>query len=61
MFQRREQQDTIEVIDWASKRRFSNGKVGMTGMSYSAINQIYAANKNPAPLGDLPARSRRRP
>ena len=50
VFQRREQQDTIEVIDWASKQRFSNGKVGMTGMSYSAINQIYAANKNPAPL-----------
>jgi putative CocE/NonD family hydrolase len=50
VFQRREQQDTLEVIDWASKQRFSNGKVGMTGMSYSAINQIYAANKNPAPL-----------
>ncbi len=50
VFQQREQQDTVEVIDWASKQRWSNGKVGMTGVSYSAINQIQAANKRPAAL-----------
>lgn len=50
VFKQREQKDTLEVIDWASKQRFSNGKIGMTGMSYSAINQMYAANQNPAAL-----------
>ncbi len=50
VFQSREQRDTIEVIDWASKQRWSNGKVGMSGVSYSAINQIQAANKNPKAL-----------
>lgn len=50
VFQPREQQDTLEVIDWAAKQRWSDGKVGMTGVSYSGINQLYAANKNPKAL-----------
>ncbi|GAA1483105.1 CocE/NonD family hydrolase [Gordonia sinesedis] len=50
VFQNREQRDTVEVIDWAARQRFSNGKVGMSGVSYSAINQIHAANKRPAAL-----------
>lgn len=50
VFQQREQQDTVEVIDWASKQRWSNGKVGMSGVSYSAINQVLAANRNPTAL-----------
>ncbi len=50
VFQSREQQDTLEVIDWAARQPWSNGKVGMTGGSYSGINQIYAANKNPKHL-----------
>lgn len=48
VFQSREQQDTTEVIDWAAKQRWSNGKIGMAGVSYSAISQIHAANKRPA-------------
>ena len=50
VFQSREQQDTTEVIDWAAKQRWSNGKIGMAGVSYSAISQIHAANKRPAAL-----------
>ncbi|MYR07656.1 CocE/NonD family hydrolase [Gordonia sp. SID5947] len=50
VFQSREQADTLEVIDWAARQRWSNGKIGMSGVSYSAINQIQAANKNPAAL-----------
>lgn len=50
VFQDREQRDTIEVIDWAARQRWSNGKVGMSGVSYSAINQIQAANKSPSAL-----------
>jgi len=50
VFQAREQQDTVEVIDWAARQRWSNGKIGMSGVSYSAINQIQAASKRPAAL-----------
>jgi uncharacterized protein len=49
-FQNREQQDTVEAIDWASKQPWSNGNVGMTGVSYSAINQVQAAEKQPPAL-----------
>nr|WP_246097841.1 CocE/NonD family hydrolase [Rhodococcus spelaei] len=50
VFQGREQQDTVETIDWASKQQWSDGKVGMNGVSYSAINQVQAASKRPAAL-----------
>lgn len=50
VLQEREQQDTVEVIDWAAAQSYSNGKVGMSGVSYSAINQMQAASRNPAAL-----------
>ncbi|WP_040813655.1 CocE/NonD family hydrolase [Nocardia concava] len=50
MLRGREQQDTVEVIDWASKQHFSNGRIGMNGLSYSAINQVQAAEKRPPAL-----------
>lgn len=50
VFQRREQQDTVETIDWAARQPFSDGKVGMNGLSYSGINQLQAAEKHPAAL-----------
>ncbi|MQY16960.1 CocE/NonD family hydrolase [Nocardia macrotermitis] len=46
----REQLDTREVIDWAAGQPWSDGKVGMSGMSYSGINQLQAAENAPAPL-----------
>lgn len=46
----REQQDTVEVIDWAASQPWSNGRVGTTGVSYSAINQIQGAGKRPGAL-----------
>ncbi|MBM7458329.1 CocE/NonD family hydrolase [Rhodococcus coprophilus] len=46
----REQQDTVEVIDWAASQPWSNGRVGTTGVSYSAINQIQAAGLRPQAL-----------
>ncbi|MFE6859188.1 CocE/NonD family hydrolase [Nocardia sp. NPDC057668] len=49
-FGAREQQDTLEVIDWAANQPWSNGSIGMTGVSYSAINQVQAAGKQPAAL-----------
>lgn len=47
----REQQDSVEVIDWASTKSWSNGRVGLAGWSYSAINSLQAADKRPASLG----------
>ena len=46
----REQSDTREVIDWAARQPWSTGKIGMSGMSYSGINQLQAAENAPAPL-----------
>ncbi|KAA8884008.1 CocE/NonD family hydrolase [Nocardia colli] len=46
----KDQQDTPEVIAWAAAQPWSDGKVGMTGASYSAINQVQAAEKQPPAL-----------
>lgn len=46
----REQQDTVEVFDWARAQPWSNGDFGMAGVSYSAINSLHAADKRPAGL-----------
>ncbi|WP_067698267.1 CocE/NonD family hydrolase [Nocardia jejuensis] len=50
VFQEREQLDNVEVIDWASRQSWSDGKVGMSGISYSAINQMHAAEHHPEAL-----------
>ncbi|WP_051198690.1 CocE/NonD family hydrolase [Gordonia shandongensis] len=51
VFGDRERKDTVEVVDWAAKQRWSNGKVGMAGVSYSAINQLQASSDAPGALG----------
>lgn len=43
----REQQDSLEVIEWATAQPWSNGRTGMSGISYSAINALQAASKRP--------------
>lgn len=53
MLRQREQRDTVEVIDWASRQPWSTGKVGMSGMSYSGINQLQAAEKQPPALAAI--------
>ncbi|QNG21636.1 CocE/NonD family hydrolase [Rhodococcus triatomae] len=50
VFQEREQQDTLEVLDWAASQPWSDGTLGMNGMSYSGINQVQAASKQPEAL-----------
>jgi len=39
-FGAREQQDGAALVQWAASRPFSNGIVGLSGVSYSAINQF---------------------
>ncbi len=46
----REQQDTLEAIDWISRQDFSDGKVGQTGVSYDAIAALQAASHRPPAL-----------
>ncbi len=37
--------DTVRIIEWLSKQRWSNGAVGMYGTSYSAFNSIQIASE----------------
>lgn len=46
----REQQDSVEIVDWASKQSWSDGAVGMAGVSYSGINSVQAAGHRPPAL-----------
>ncbi len=50
LLRQREQQDSVEVIDWASHQPWSTGDIGMAGVSYSGLNQLQAAAKNPPAL-----------
>ncbi len=46
----REQQDSVEIIDWVSEQEWCDGTVGLAGWSYSAINSLQAADKRPPQL-----------
>jgi uncharacterized protein len=46
----REQQDSLEVLEWIGHQPWSNGRFGMAGSSYLGINSIQAAAKNPPGL-----------
>ncbi|MEV6333540.1 CocE/NonD family hydrolase [Nocardia vinacea] len=50
MLRQREQQDTYEVIDWTARQPWSDGRIGMNGLSYSGINQIQVAAMHPPAL-----------
>ena len=43
MFGDRQAQDGVELVDWASTLPGANGRVGMFGISYLAINQLFTA------------------
>lgn len=46
----REQQDSVEIIDWLRAQHWCNGRIGMAGISYSAINALQVAAKRPEGL-----------
>ncbi|MFT4127770.1 MAG: CocE/NonD family hydrolase [Gordonia sp. (in: high G+C Gram-positive bacteria)] len=50
VFGDREARDTVEVIRWAKRQHWANGKIGMAGVSYSGINQLKAAANAPGEL-----------
>jgi putative CocE/NonD family hydrolase len=45
-----EQQDGLEVIDWLSRQPWSNGSVGMMGISWGGFNAIQMAQRHPPAL-----------
>jgi predicted acyl esterase len=48
-----EAEDCRETIEWLAAQSWSNGKVGMTGVSYLACIQYYVAPLKPEPLAAL--------
>jgi uncharacterized protein len=52
-FSPRETKDFVNCIEWAGTRAWSNGKVGLSGISYYAINQWQAANMEPKHLAAI--------
>ncbi len=47
---RAESVDFYDTIEWAAAQPWCNGKVGLNGISYYAINQWFAANQQPPSL-----------
>jgi predicted acyl esterase len=53
VFSPRETRDLYECIEWAGIQRWSNGKVGLLGISYYAINQWHVASLQPPHLAAI--------
>jgi predicted acyl esterase len=49
----RETQDFHDCIEWAGTQPWSNGKVGLLGISYYAMNQYQVATSNPKHLAAI--------
>lgn len=49
-FSARETEDFYQCIEWAANQPWSNGKVGLLGISYYAMNQWLVATKHPPHL-----------
>jgi uncharacterized protein len=49
----RETQDLYQCIEWAARQPWSNGRVGLNGVSYLAMNQWQVAALQSASLGDM--------
>lgn len=52
-FSPRETQDFYECIEWAGVQPWSNGKVGLNGISYYGINQWHVATLQPPHLAAM--------
>jgi uncharacterized protein len=52
-FQPRETRDYYECIEWAAAQPWSSGKVGLSGISYLAMNQWYVAALRPPHLAAM--------
>ncbi|NKC14863.1 MAG: CocE/NonD family hydrolase [Gammaproteobacteria bacterium] len=46
----REQDDALEIIDWITAQTWSNGRVGMMGISWGGFNSLQVASRQPQGL-----------
>jgi predicted acyl esterase len=53
LFSPRETKDFSNCIEWAGRQAWSNGKVGLSGISYYAINQWHVAALQPPHLAAI--------
>jgi len=53
IFSPRESEDLYQCIEWAASQSWSNGKVGLNGISYYAINQWLVAGLQPPHLAAM--------
>jgi uncharacterized protein len=49
-YSRQEQEDGLQVIAWLAKQAWSNGNVGMFGISWGGFNSVQLAMRNPPSL-----------
>lgn len=49
-YSNQERSDCLVVIDWISRQRWCNGRVGMRGISYGGFTALQAASARPEPL-----------
>jgi predicted acyl esterase len=49
----RESEDYVECIEWAGTQNWSNGKVGLNGISYYGMNQWWVAERQPKYLAAM--------
>ncbi|MFZ0375079.1 MAG: CocE/NonD family hydrolase, partial [Xanthobacteraceae bacterium] len=52
-FAPRETKDYYDCIEWAGSQPWSNGKVGLNGISYYGINQWHVASREPPHLSAM--------
>src|SRR3989442_8911890 len=58
----REIEDLYQCVEWAGRQPWSNGKVGMLGISYYASNQWRGGGKQPPPPAPhIPGGGRKHP
>lgn len=50
MFDEQERRDMYDLVEWAAVQEWSDGNVGMLGISYFAMTQLEAAVENPPHL-----------
>ncbi|WP_413804834.1 CocE/NonD family hydrolase [Streptomyces sp. OE57] len=53
LFSRQEREDYYDAIEWAGVQEWSNGKVGLLGISYYAIGQWHVASLQPPHLAAI--------
>lgn len=49
-FEPKEAADGVDIINWAARQAWSNGKVGMLGYSFPGVMQLLTAGRQPAAL-----------